>query len=121
MVETVPADGLAEAQLVLVVHLSAREADAMLANWCIPPRPAAPRLAIRAEWPCVHGSKARRGQRDEQRRVLDHGLGDALAAAETGRNQLVGVSAVALRTWRAHGLATVPARLSENAVRLGVG
>ena len=46
---------------------------------------------------------------------------DALAAAQAGGDQVVGVLAVALRARRADRLAAVPARLAQHAVGLGVG
>ena len=93
----------------------------MRADRRVAPRPAAPRLPVRAERARVHEPEARRRQRHEHRRVLGDRVRDALAAAQAGGDQVVGVLAVALRARRADGLAAVPARLAQHAVRLGVG
>jgi hypothetical protein len=69
----------------------------------------------------VDDPEARRGQRAEHGRVLGDSVGDALAAAQAGADQVVGVLAVAVGAWRADGLAAVAARLAQNPVGLAAG
>ena len=60
-------------------------------------RAAAQRLPVRAEHARVHRTEAGRGQGDEHGRVLGDGGGQALAASQSGGDEVVGVLAVALR------------------------
>ena len=100
--------------VVLVVHARAGEPDAVLADRRVAARPAAPRLPVRAERARVDGPKLGAVSVTNTRRVLGHRVGDALAAAQAGGDQVVGVLAVALRARRADGLAAVPARLAQH-------
>src|SRR4029077_3719059 len=58
----------------------------------------------------------RGGERDEQGRVGGDGGGDALAADESGADELVGVAAVGLGAAGAGGGAAVAARLVDHPV-----
>ena len=121
VIEALAAQRLAQARLVLVMHPAAGQPDAVRANGRVAAWPAAPRGAVRSEWPGVDEPEAGCRQRDEERRVLGHRLGDGLAAAQSRGDELVGVAAVALGALWADGLAAVAARLAKHAVGLGVG
>src|SRR5438034_5980595 len=120
VVEALQAERLAEARVVLVVHLPAGQPDAVLADGCVAPRAAAAGFAVFAEWAGVDVPEAWCGQCGEHERVGGHAVGYALAAAHAGADQVVGVLTVALRAGRADRLAPVAARLAQYPVRLAV-
>ena len=85
---TIAADRLAQARIVLSVHAAAGEPDAVLADGCIATWPAAPRPTVWANASRVHDAEAGRRECDEQSRVLGHGVGHALATAQSGGDQV---------------------------------
>jgi hypothetical protein len=121
VVVAVQAQRLAEARVVLVVQLAARQRHAVRADRRVAPGAAVARLAVRAVPLRVHRAEARCRQRDEHHRMLRDRFGDALAAAQAGDQQLVGVPAIGLGARRTDRGAPVAARLPEHAVGLGVG
>jgi len=88
---------------------AARGRPAVLAHRPVPPGPARHRRAV-ASGTAVHQPEPRRGQRDEHRRMLRHGLGDAVPAAQPGDHHLERVALIQPRARRAHLLPPVPAR-----------
>ena len=82
VVETLEAERLAEARVILGVHAAAGQARAVFADGRVASWPATPRPAVPAQGSRVHDAEAGRGEGDEQRRVFGHGVGDALATAE---------------------------------------
>ena len=121
VVEAAGAERLTETRVITVVHCRTREPHAVRADLGVASWPAAPWLTRRVERARVHEPEARCREGDEHGGVLNHDVGDALAAAEAGADEVVGVLAVALRARRADGFAAVAARLSEDAVGFGGG
>jgi hypothetical protein len=121
VIEAVRAQRLPEARVLGGVHAAAGQRDAVAADRPLPARMAPERLTVRAEDVGVHDPERRCCERREERRVPGHGVGDAFAAFEAGRDEVVGVAAVALRARPADRLPPVAARLSEDPVRLAVG
>ena len=76
---------------------------------------------VLADRPGVDGAEGRGGERDEQGRVGGDGRGDALAADESGADELVGVAAVGFGAAGAGGGAAVAARLVDHPVRHAEG
>jgi hypothetical protein len=64
---------------------------------------------LAAHPPGVDGAERGGGEGGEHARVRDDGGGDALAACESGADELAGVALVDLRAGGADGLAAVPA------------
>ena len=79
------------------------------------------RAGVEADGAGVDGAEGRGGERDEQGRVGRDGGGDALAADESGADELVGVTAVGLGAAGAGGGAAVAARLVDHPVRHAEG
>ena len=103
---------------VQVVALGDGEAE--IIRVVMPGQPAPPRPPVRPDQPRMHDPEARCRERQEHGRVLSDRIRHAFAASEAGGDQVVGVLAVALSAGGAHGLAAVPARLAQHAVRLRV-
>ena len=99
---------------------AAGQHDAVLADRAIASRMTPERLTVRAENVGVHDPERRRRQGRKDRRMPGHRFRDALAAAQAGGDEVVGVAAVALRARAAHGLTAVAARLPEDPVGLTV-
>jgi hypothetical protein len=119
VVEAVRADRLAEARIVIGVAPAARQRAPVRAGLAAAARaarqPPTARLANRVHW-----AEARGGDRREHERMLGHRLWDALAAAESGHDQLPCIAAIDLRARPAHVGAPVPARREDDPVRLAV-
>jgi hypothetical protein len=64
----------------------------------------------------MDGAEGRGGEAGEHARVGGDGLGHALAAGQSGADELVGVSAVGFRARRADAGAAVPARQGDDPV-----
>src|SRR5262245_17599011 len=92
----------------------------MAADRSVVLRPALERLSVASVAPSVDHAERRCRQRHEHSGMLRDGLGDALAAAQPGCDELVRIAAVSLRARPADGLAPVATRLAQHAVRLAV-
>ena len=126
VVVAVRAQRLAEAGIVAAVPGEAGSGAAVLARDGITAGVAGLRLAgaaglvgagVLADRPGVDGAEGRGGERDEHGRVGGDRRGDALAADESGADELVGVAAVGLGAAGADGGAAVAARLVDHPVR----
>ena len=102
VVVAVRAQRLAEPVVVPGVLLAAGQADAVRAGLVFPARSAGqyPAVFLAAG---VDRAERRRGEGDEDARVVGDGGGDALAAGQPGADELVGVGAVDLGAGRAAG------------------
>ena len=102
VVVAVRAQRLAEPVVIPVVLVAARQPDAVRTGLVVPARSASEHPAVFLA-PCVDRAERRRGQRDEDARMVGDGGGDALAAGQPGADELVGVGAVDLGAGRAAG------------------
>ena len=102
VVVAVRAQRLAEPVVVSGVLLAAGQADAVRAGLVFPAWSAGqhPAVFLAAG---VDRAERRRGEGDEDARVVGDGGGDALAAGQPGADELVGVGAVDLGAGRAAG------------------
>src|SRR5262249_2502893 len=100
VVVAVRAQRLAEPVVIPGVLLAAGQPDAVRAGFALPARSAGQHSAVFLA-AGVDRAERRRGQRDDDARVVGDGGGDALAAGEPGADELVGVGAVDLGAGRA--------------------
>ena len=111
VVVAVAAHGLAEAGVGLDVAGRAGDVAAVRAAACLGVAAGtAGQDGLAAHPPGVDRAERRRGEGGEHARVPGDRLGDALAAGETGADELAGVALVDGRAGRADGLAAVAAR-----------
>ncbi len=68
----------------------------------------------------VHAAEAGGGEGHEQPRMVGHGVGDALAALQPGREELVGVGPVGGGTGQAAGFPAGAAGLQQHPIRFPV-
>jgi hypothetical protein len=121
VVEAVAADRLAQAALAVAVPLPAAHGAAVRAALVEIPRPAGQQLPAAVAALGVDGAEAGRGKGHEQPRVRADRVGEALATAQAGGDELPGVAAVGLRAGRADALAAVAAGLEQHAAGFVVG
>jgi hypothetical protein len=112
--------GLAQPRVALVVTMPAAGPEAMETAGTLPVGVTGqhqPPLRLARMDP----AEGRGGEGDEQPRMLTDRLGDALAALQAGRKELVGIGPVDGRTGRAARLPASAARLEQHPIRLPLG
>src|SRR5215469_728271 len=112
VVKAIGAQRPAQARVRVHVPLATRHPSAVRAGADATPRSAPSDLAAAGPGPAMHRTERRGRERGEDGRVNRDGLGDALAADQSGADELVGVTPVGLRA----GWADRGARRSPHAV-----